>query len=254
MCTRMFTPAMPRRRGPRRALTEEKILDTALSLLDQGGPGAASIRRIAAQVGVAPNAIYTYFPHKAAVLRAVAERLLDGVDHDVFADREQHWRVRVESLALELRATLTAHPGAVGLLVAGPLDGPSAMALNERLLQLFADAGLGPAGAAQASYLLMVYVFGWVSREVAGMHDGGPLPPEPERAAALRAASAAMPVDRFPLSAAAETTMARHTSTEQFVWGLDRVLDGLSVWAGTSRQDRPEGPHKVTPAKRLTDS
>jgi TetR/AcrR family transcriptional regulator, tetracycline repressor protein len=250
MCTRMFTPATPRRRGPRRALTEEKILDTALRLLDQGGPGAASIRRIAAQVGVAPNAIYTYFPDKAAVLRAVAERLLDGVDHDVFADREQHWRVRVESLALELRATLTAHPGAVGLLVTGPLDGPSAMGLNERLLQLFADARLGPAGAAQASYLLMGYVFGSVSREVAEMHEGGPLPPQPERAAARRADSAAMPADRFPLSTAADVTMARHTSTEQFVWGLDRILDGLSAWAGTSRHDPPGDTQTVPPQRR----
>src|SRR3954466_381701 len=128
----MSAPAAgARRRGPRRALTENEILDAALGLLDYGGPEAASVRGIAARVGVAPNAVYTYFPGKAAVVTALVERLLGEVDHDVFADRERPWRERVEALAL-----------------------------NERLLQVLSDAGLNRTQAAQASYLLIVYVFG----------------------------------------------------------------------------------------------
>ena len=230
----MSAPAMPRRRGPRRALTEDEILEAALSLLDHGGPDAASIRGIAARVGVAPNAIYTYFPGKAAVVRAVAERLLGGVDHDAFADRGRPWRERVEALALELRARLSAHPGAVGLLVGGPLGGPHAFALNERLLELFADAGLDPIDAARASYLVMVYVFGSLSREVADVHQGGPLAPESERAATRQVTFSAIPTDRFPLSAAAATTMAGYISTEQYLWGLRRILDGLAVRVASS--------------------
>ncbi|MEA3215617.1 MAG: TetR/AcrR family transcriptional regulator, tetracycline repressor protein, partial [Acidimicrobiia bacterium] len=49
-----------RRPGPRRTLTEDEILDAALGLLDDGGANAASVRGIAARVGVAPNAVYTY--------------------------------------------------------------------------------------------------------------------------------------------------------------------------------------------------
>src|SRR4051794_10968255 len=152
-----------RRRGPRRALTEDEILDAALDLLDEGGVDAASVRGIAARVGVAPNAVYTYFPGKAAVFKALVERLLGEVDQGVFADREQPWRQRVETLALELRERLTAHPGAIGLMIGGPMDGPHALALNERLLELLGDAGLGPTAAARASYLLIVYVFGSIA-------------------------------------------------------------------------------------------
>src|SRR3954447_6197700 len=205
----MSAPAgSQRRRGPRRALTEDEILDAALTLLDRGGPDAASVRGIAARVGVAPNAVYTYFPGKAAVFKALAERLLGEVDHDVFADRERPWRERVEALALELRERLSAHPGAVGLMVGSRMDGPNALALHERLLQLLADAGLDSVDAARASRLFFVYVFRSLVLEMAGSQQPGPLRAEAERVAARLGPFAATPADTFPLSAAAATTMA----------------------------------------------
>jgi AcrR family transcriptional regulator len=222
---------VPRRRGPRRALTEDEILDAALGLLDQGGRDAASVRGIAARVGVAPNAVYTYFPDKAAVVRALVERLLGEVDHDVFADRERPWRERVEALALELRERLSAHPGAVGLMVGGRMEGPHALALNERLLQLLSDAGLAPTDAARASYLLIVYVFGSMALEVADAHRPGPLPPESDRVTTRRAAFSATSAGRFPLSSAAVPTMAGYVATEQYLWGLRAVLDGITARA-----------------------
>jgi TetR/AcrR family tetracycline transcriptional repressor len=44
------------------------------------------------------------------VIKALVERLLGEVDHDVFADRDRPWRERVEALALDLRTHLSAHP------------------------------------------------------------------------------------------------------------------------------------------------
>src|SRR5947199_8543380 len=112
----------PRRRGPRRATTEDEILDAALALLDQGGATAVTIRGIAARVGVAPNAVYTYFRDKAAVVQGLAEHLLGRVNHDRFTDPSQPWRDRIRALALELRAELLAHPGAVHLMLGHPPD------------------------------------------------------------------------------------------------------------------------------------
>jgi TetR/AcrR family transcriptional regulator, tetracycline repressor protein len=228
----MTASAKRRRPGPRRALTEDEILDAALSLLDDGGANAASVRGIAAKVGVAPNAVYTYFPDKAAVETALVERLLGEVDHGVFADRTVPWRQRVESLALELRARLTAHPGAVALMIGGPMDGPHALGLHERLLELLADAELDPTEAARAAYLLIVYVFGAIALEVAAGHDPGPLPPEPERIAARHLTYAATPADNYPRTAAAAATLAGYISTKQYLWGLHRVLDGITAGLG----------------------
>lgn len=216
-----------RRPGPRRALSEDAILDAALALLDTGGAEAASIRRIAAAVGVAPNAVYTYFPDKGAVVRALVERLLGQVDHAALTGPGRPWQERVEALALDLRTRLAAHPGAMPLLLSVPMDGPAALTLGERLLDALAEAGLDATSAARASYTLMVYVLGAIALEVADVPQPGPLGPEGERIAARRAALAATPAEAFPRTAAAADTIATYVGTEQYLWGLRRTLAGL---------------------------
>jgi TetR/AcrR family transcriptional regulator, tetracycline repressor protein len=230
----MTAPSKRGRPGPRRALTEDEILEATLQLLDEGGANGATVRGIAAKVGVAPNAVYTYFPDKAAVIRAMVERLLGEIDHGVFADRAQPWRQRVESLSIELRARLAAHPGAVTLMIGQPRIGQNALALSERLLQLFADAGLTPTDAARASHLLFGYVFSSVALDVADLNQPDSSSTE-ERIAARHQAFAAAPADQFPLVVAAAATMASTISTEQYLWGLHRLLDGITSQGSAPR-------------------
>ena len=254
----MSAPHMRHRRGPRRALTEDEILDAALSLLDEGGADAASIRGIAARVGVAPNAVYTYFPDKAAVIKALVERLLGELDHDLPDTVGRRWRERVEALALDPRAHLLAHPGVVSLMMAGHLDGPHALAMNEWLLELLADAGLDPTEAARAAYPLVVHVMGSIALEVAAQHEPGPLRPEAERIAARRMAFSAIPADDFPRTAVAAEAIAGYVSTEQYLWGLRRILDGITarvalpagVTARGATTDDPEPAAMPGPAGR----
>ena len=231
----MTAPSKRKRPGPRRALTEDEILDATLQLLDEGGANGASVRGIAAKVGVAPNAVYTYFPDKAAVIRALVERLFSEVDHGVFADRAQPWRQRVEAVAVELRARLAAHPGAVILMIGQPRTGPYALALSERLLELFAEAGLTPTDAARASHLLFGYVFSSVALDIADLNQPGS-PSVADRIAARHQVFAAAPADRFPRITAAAAAMAGNISAEQYLWGLHRLLDGIT----TSQDTGPE--------------
>lgn len=231
------------RRGPKRMLSEDEILDAALDLLDGGGAGAASVRGIAARVGVSPNAVYTYFPGKDAVVAALVERLLGGLNHDLFADGTQPWRLRLESFALQLRQHLCAHPGAVILMIGAPMNGPNARSLNERLLEILAAADLQPLDAARASYLLIVYVIGFVALEVADVGRPGPLASEADRVAARRRTLAETPAERCPRSAAAAGTIAGFISTEQFLWGLRRLLAAItpSTPSLAHRQERTGG-------------
>ena len=136
----------------------------------------------------------------------------------------------MEALALELRARLTAHPGVVPLMIGGPMDGPHALALNERLLELLADAGLDPVDAARAAYLLIVYVFGSIALEVAdAARSPARCPPNRNGSPPDAAPSSATPAEHYPRAAAAAATIAGYISTEQYLWGLHRILDGITT-------------------------
>ncbi|MEV4642429.1 TetR/AcrR family transcriptional regulator [Actinoplanes sp. NPDC049548] len=213
--------------GPRGILSVQVIVDAALRLLDDKGPDAMSMRGIATELGVAPNALYTYFPDKAAVLRAVVDRLIGEHAVAALAATERPWRQRIHDLALELRAGLLRHPGAAGLVLGAPMDGPQALALGERLLDVLAEAGLDQDDAARASYLVIVYLLGFVALEAAEVDPTRPAPPEDERVASRQAGFDAVSAAEYPRTAASAGTMARYITTEQFAWGLDRLLDGL---------------------------
>lgn len=197
-----MTDAHPSRRGPRRTLSEQVILDAALTLLAELGADRITIRGIATKVGIAPNAVYTYFPDKAAVLHGLAEQLLGRVekllDHRS-TDPALPWRDRVHAIAHALRTELLIHPGSVHLLLGSTLDGPNAMAVSAAMQAVLADAGLEPDAAARAAHLLDVHTIGSVA-----------LNPTESTAAG-----------------------------DQFRWGLDRLLDGLTTHL-TPRRNQPE--------------
>ena len=75
------------RPGPRRSLAEGDIVAAATSLLDQGGAAALSMRAVAGAVGVAPNALYTYFRTKTALLHAILVGFRQQADRGPMSDR-----------------------------------------------------------------------------------------------------------------------------------------------------------------------
>lgn len=216
-----------RRRGPRRAFDVDQVVDAALALLDEAGSAGLSVRAVADRLGVHPNAVYTYVPDRAALEGAVVERLLAELNTDRLAGRRRAWRGKLLDDARTLRIALLRHPGAVPLFMTAPMSGPHALAVGEQLLETFAGAGLTADDAARAAYAVIVYVLGSVALEVAETDGRAPLPAEAERVARRRLGLAATDAARYPRTAAATDTMAGWISTDQFEWGLARLLDGL---------------------------
>ena len=65
-------------------LSRELIARTALALVDRHGPEGASIRRVAARLGVNPASLYNHVPNRAAMvedLRALVSANIPGRMH-----------------------------------------------------------------------------------------------------------------------------------------------------------------------------
>jgi len=230
------------RRGPRRSLDVEQVVDAAVAVVDEGGPDALSVRAVAGRLGLNPNALYTYVPSRAALEKVVVERVLGESDRGLLAGQAERWRQRIASYAGSLRAALLTHPGAARLLMTAPMDGPNALQVGEGLMGALVDAGLSDDDAARACYSIIVQVLGAVALEVAETDGRPPLAPEADRVAGRREALTGFDAECWPHTAAAIDVMAQWISTEQFDWSLARLLDGLAGAAAVRRTGRDRAP------------
>ncbi len=218
----------PGRRGPKRSLGLAQVVDAALVVVDEGGPDALSVRAVAAGLGVRPNALYTYVASRAALEREIVERAL--ADSDVtLLDGEAPWQQRVLAYATSLRTVLLRHPGVARLLMTAPMDGPTALLVGERLIAAMVSGGRSLEEASRGSYALIVQVLGSVALEVAETDGKPPLPPERDRIAQRQAGLEWLDADQWPMTAATKDVTASWISTEQFVWSVQRLLNGIAA-------------------------
>jgi AcrR family transcriptional regulator len=204
----------------RPGLTRERIREAALRVVDAAGPEGLSMRRLAAELGVDPMAVYHYFPGKRAILLALVA--------DVFAqigpvDPAARWQDQLRAWARAYRALARAHPG-LALSIAGDLEavGIAALHANEPLVAALeaSGPGLGPEAVAGAIALLIDYVNGFVLPEASAAAPGPGGDP-------LVAALAGQPADRFPAQRRLLASLAGRALPDAFEFGLDVVVAGL---------------------------
>ncbi|MEU1809071.1 TetR/AcrR family transcriptional regulator [Micromonospora aurantiaca (nom. illeg.)] len=147
---------MPR---PRQALlTRDRIVETALALIDADGLDALSTRRLAAALGVRGPSLYNHFATKEEILDAVADGVAATVDIGVFDEYE--WRDALGRWARSYRAALAAHPNIVPYLAQGPGRRPAALAMADAVYGALVRAGWPPARATHIGAAMRYFVAG----------------------------------------------------------------------------------------------
>ncbi|BBH65776.1 hypothetical protein ACTI_24610 [Actinoplanes sp. OR16] len=186
-------------------LTPSSITRTALLLGDRDGEAAMSMRRIAAELGCDPMALYRHFPNRQALLDAVADMAIGDVGE---GEPAGEWDVRLTALLTEIREVALRHPGIAGHIAARPPLGENGLRLNRRIGEALAAAGLGPSEAGKAAQALIAYL-----------------------AAALAMAVKAGERDErwHQVTAALGREMPVVGSEEQFAYGLRLLIAGIRV-------------------------
>lgn len=137
------------------SLSAESIVSTACGLLTDYGLQDVTMRRLAAELGVRPGALYYHVPNKQELLRRVAHRLLAPLEEETSGPYELMLRFR--------RAVLPLRDGGDLLLIAYALDQqiPPVPALRQEL----EAEGRSPAEAEQLSAILMRFALGAIAAE-----------------------------------------------------------------------------------------
>ncbi|MFI7289212.1 TetR/AcrR family transcriptional regulator [Streptomyces anulatus] len=223
-----------RPRSPQREqLTREQIVAAAIELLDAEGVEALSMRKLGTRLDAAATSLYRHVANKDELIELVVDDVHGEIQVRAAAGPGQ-WRAAVARTAADLRAMTLRHPwiapelGQVGLVHVGP----NAMRMSAGLLAQFATAGFPADETDRALGTLMAYVVGIATSEAAYLsliaRSGRT---EQEWVAGLRPAfdEASRQHPRLREgSSARQDVHPRRIRDEDFAYGLERVLDGLS--------------------------
>ncbi|TDC53086.1 TetR family transcriptional regulator [Jiangella ureilytica] len=150
-------------------LTPSAIAAAALRLGDREGADAMTMRRIAAELGCDPMALYRHFADRTALLDAVADLALATVPAP---DPQQPWDERLRRVADDIRSAALAHPGIAFHVAARPPLGEQGQRIAAGVFAALAEAGLTPGEAIRAAQALVATIAAGLAMAVrAGTRD-----------------------------------------------------------------------------------
>lgn len=218
-------------RGPRPALSVDRIARTAVGIADADGLAAVSMQRVAAELDFTKMALYRYLASKDELLAVMIDAAIGPAP---VLRRVPGWRPRIEEWARQMRATWQRHPWLQEATVAPRVMGPNEVGWCESAFEALSASGLTPDGQRDAVVTLLGHVRSFHSTMSAGSHlwgDDGPV---------SRQLQQALEQDerRFPTLLAAVRSTAGPADDDAWRFGLRCILDGLAmrIAEGSSRR------------------
>ncbi|MGV9774122.1 TetR/AcrR family transcriptional regulator [Streptosporangium sp. NPDC003464] len=210
-------------------LTRQAVIERAVKIADTDGLQAVTIRRLAAELGVVPTALYWHVKSKDGLLSALADRLLAALVADVDADLP--WDRRLRAMVTALVEQTRAHPYLSTLL---PMIDKSASEEYRRAtdtaIGLLTEAGFTLQQADQVATYLLLGAVAMVSCQPGGVGSGE------EEAAELRRQHRLdlerLPPGRYPHLAAFATTLSGPPDIDAYyAFGVDLLLSAVEATA-----------------------
>jgi TetR/AcrR family tetracycline transcriptional repressor len=218
----MSTPdrAPARRAGQRAGLSRDLIIEAARRIAEREGLHRLSMRRLSAEVGVMPNALYSHFTDKEALLDALLDSLLGEIEMPDPASVD--WRPGLASLMDSSRRLLLEHPRLVTMFLSRAALGPNASRLGEVTFRFLRQGGLEGERAVEAFRALLIYTLGFAAIQAPRREADAP------RAKRAQEVFGTLPGDEFPEMRRVAEHLARRPSDGNFHAGLRWLLDGMS--------------------------
>jgi AcrR family transcriptional regulator len=183
------------------------------------------MRRLDGELSVLPNALYSYFPHKEALLDALVDALLGDIDAG--DPTEGDWRDGLVRVMDSSRRLLLAHPQLVPVFLARPGLGPNAARLGEITFGLLRRGGLEGERAVEAFRVLLIYSLGFAASQAPRLWLDSPA-----RTQQVEATFAGLPEGSFPELRRLAGHLAAPTTDRHFHTGLRWLLEGIAGQPG----------------------
>ncbi|WP_030300536.1 TetR/AcrR family transcriptional regulator [Streptomyces katrae] len=144
----------------RTTLTRDEVLEAAASLVKQHGPGALTMRKLAAELGTAVTSIYWHVGNRESLLDALVERTVQEMGAIRPAGRTP--TERILSVARTLRRELRERPHLIAMVHERGLTERMFLPAQQALVHEVHAAGLRGALAADAVRAVQFQIVGYL--------------------------------------------------------------------------------------------
>ena len=213
----------------------DAVLTEAVALLDESGEAGLTFRALAARLGGGVASIYWYVSSKDELLDRAADHVLGAVLAAVRDVGGSDPVADIRSLAVTLFDAIVERPWLSAYFMRDTGVQPNALRLYEQLGEQVLRLDLTPRQQFHAVSAVVGFVVGTaadMSQQPPTAVRSGELQPEDHLAGAI-AQWRALDPDEFPFLHHVIDEFATHQDSEQFRAGLDLLLDGLRLQAGT---------------------
>jgi AcrR family transcriptional regulator len=204
-------------RGPKPSMTLDRIAGAAVAIADAEGLAAASMQRVAGELGVTKMALYRYLPGRTELVALMVERTL-GRPPDLTGD----WRAALTQWAGRLLDGYLEHPWLLTATVGARPIGPHELAWMEAALAVLTGTPLTAAERLDTLAVLTGQARMLAEQQVAARQPEALLTAAVERAVTRYG-------DRFPALTATMADVPAQAQEQAFRYGLERILDGIAV-------------------------
>lgn len=217
-----------RRKAPRRSLSREAIVTTALRVVDAEGLDALSMRRVAQELDTGAASLYAHVANKEELL----ELLLDRIQTDVRRPEPdpQRWQEQIKEMAREGRRVLVTHRDLARAAIGqGIPSGPNALLNAEAMLAILKAGGLSDQVCAYGVDALALFVTATAVEDSLLVNGvGWTDTTRAEHVKRVREYFGSLPPARFPHITGMVEALTRDEGDERFEFGLDLLVSGLA--------------------------
>ena len=207
------------------ALSRERIVAAAIEILDAGGESALTFRALAARLATGSGAIYHHVASKDALLATATNGVISRVVAGV--DRGAEPRAAIRALAVGMFDAIDAHPWVGTELSREPWQFASLQILEGFGQQIMA---LGVPARAQfdCASALLNYVLGLAGQYAASARLLAGVTDRSAFLATVAARWAQLDAAEYPFVRQVAAQLPGHDDREQFLAGIDLILDGIT--------------------------
>ncbi|HIZ35171.1 MAG TPA: TetR/AcrR family transcriptional regulator [Candidatus Ruania gallistercoris] len=238
--------AHPQQRGPKRELSLERIVETAVDIADGEGLGAVSMSAVAKQLGFTTMSLYRYVTSKDDLLLLMGEVAL-GTPPLSIADAPT-WREGLIRWHDETMAVYTAHPWMLDLPITGIPSTPANLTWMEAVLSTLTETPL--ADLEKIAVLLLVIGHArWqaiVERSYDDRARENAMTTDALDRQIADTIDALVTAEQFPHLREAIEAGVFTADADPLTFGLDRMLDGVTSYV----EARAGGAPAAVPPER----